>query len=284
MNTTKRNENSKAMITTKRINILKYVHIAIIVLGVLYILLPNFHTNLWFDESYSVAISKFSFQDIWNIGSNDVHPVLYYFILHIIGLFTNNSILSFRLLSVISIIILSIIGYTHIRKDFGDKVGIIFSFLVLFMPVVLVYSGEIRMYTFSMLLVTIMSIYGYRIYKSGVSNKNWIIFSIFSLASAYTHYYALATALVINLALFIYFLVMNIKQRNYEIKYIKYSGNLKRSIISAIVQIILYIPWLGTLIALTLKSSSGGFWIGKPNILQIFEFQFTGNLDSVYLI
>ncbi len=284
MNTTKRNENSKAMITTKRINILKYVHIAIIVLGALYILLPNFHTNLWFDESYSVAISKFSFQDIWNIGSNDVHPVLYYFILHIIGLFTNNSILSFRLLSVISIIILSIIGYTHIRKDFGDKVGIIFSFLVLFMPVVLVYSGEIRMYTFSMLLVTIMSIYGYRIYKSGVSNKNWIIFSIFSLASAYTHYYALATALVINLALFIYFLVMNIKQRNYEIKYIKYSGNLKRSIISAIVQIILYIPWLGTLIALTLKSSSGGFWIGKPNILQIFEFQFTGNLDSVYLI
>ena len=172
MNTTKRNENSKAMITTKRINILKYVHIAIIVLGALYILLPNFHTNLWFDESYSVAISKFSFQDIWNIGSNDVHPVLYYFILHIIGLFTNNSILSFRLLSVISIIILSIIGYTHIRKDFGDKVGIIFSFLVLFMPVVLVYSGEIRMYTFSMLLVTIMSIYGYRIYKSGVSNNN----------------------------------------------------------------------------------------------------------------
>ena len=152
------------------------------------------------------------------------------------------------------------------------------------MPVVLAYSGEIRMYTMAMLFVTFMAIYAYRIYKSGVSNKNWIIFSIFSLLSAYTHYYALAVAAVLNISLFVYFLVMNIKQRNYEVKYKKYSGNLKRSIISAIVQIILYLPWLGTLISLTVGSSKSGFWIGKPDFLQIFEFQFTGNLDSVYVV
>ena len=76
-----------------------------------------------------------------------MHPVLYYIILHIIGYFTGNSILSFRLVSTACVIIVAILGYTHIRKDFGEKVGIIFSFLVLFMPVVLAYSGEIRMYT-----------------------------------------------------------------------------------------------------------------------------------------
>ena len=279
-----KSENTKSMVVVNKKNVFKYAHIALIVLGSIFVLLSNFHTSIWFDESYSVGISNHSISEIWSIGSNDVHPVLYYIILHIIGLFTGNSILSFRLVSTACVIIVAILGYTHIRKDFGEKVGIIFSFLVLFMPVVLAYSGEIRMYTMAMLFVTIMAIYAYRIYKSGVSNKNWIIFTIFSLASCYTHYYALAAAFVINIALFLYFLINNIKQKNYEVKYKKYSGNLKRSIISAIVQIILYLPWLGTLISLTVGSSKTGFWIGKPDFMQIFEFQFTGNLDSVYLV
>ena len=276
-------ENTKYMIVVKKRNILKYLHIALIVLGSIFVLLSNFHTSIWFDESYSVEIASHSVPEIWSIGSNDVHPVLYYIILHFVGMLTENSILSFRLVSTACVIILSILGYTHIRKDFGEKVGIIFSFLILFMPVVLAYSGEIRMYTMAMLFVTIMAIYAYRIYKSGVSNKNWIIFSIFSLASCYTHYYALAVAFVINVSLFLYFLINNIKQRNYEVKYKKYSSNLKRSIISALAQIILYLPWLSTLISLTVGSSKTGFWIGKPDFLQIFEFQFTGNLDVIYL-
>ena len=279
-----KSENTKYMVVVKKRNILKYIHIALIVLGSIFVLLSNFHTSIWFDESYSVGIASHSVPEIWSIGSNDVHPALYYIILHFIGMLTGNSILSFRLVSIACVIILAILGYTHVRKDFGEKVGILFSFLILFMPVVLAYSGEIRMYTMAMLFVTIMAIYAYRIYKSGVSNKNWIIFSIFSLLSAYTHYYALAVAAVLNISLFVYFLVMNIKQRNYEVKYKKYSGNLKRSIISAIVQIIMYLPWLGTLIALTAKSSKGGFWIGMPDFWQIFEFQFTGNLDSVYVV
>ena len=278
-----RNEKSKYMIKVEKKNFCKYLHIGLIILGAIFILLSAFHESIWFDESYSVAISKHNISEIWSIGSNDVHPVLYYIILHFIGIFTNNSILSYRLLSSICVIILGILGYTHIRKDFGEIVGFIFTFLILFMPTTLVYSSEIRMYTLAMLFVTVMAIYAYRIYKSGVSNKNWVIFSIFSLASCYTHYYALAASFIINISLFLYFLIKNFKQRNYEVKYKKYSGNLKRSIISAICQVILYLPWLSTLISLTVGSSKGGFWIGKPDFLQILEFQFTGNLDVIYL-
>ena len=56
----------------------KYLHIAIIILGIIFISIPVFHSNLWFDESYSVGMANKSFIDIWNIGSNDVHPILYY--------------------------------------------------------------------------------------------------------------------------------------------------------------------------------------------------------------
>lgn len=276
--TNKANKDTQ-MIKVSKLDLNKYLHIAIILIGCAFILLPCFHTSIWFDESYSIKMATHSFAEIWSVGSYDVHPILYYMLLKIVGMLTNGSIIAYRIFSAIPLIILSILGITHIRKDFGEKVGILFSFLILFMPVTLVYSSEIRMYTWSMLFVTLTAIYGYRVYKSGVSRKNWILFSIFSLMSAYTHYYALVTVGIINIALFLYFLINNIKQRNYEVKYIKYSKNFKYSIISAIIQILLYLPWLGMFVK-QVGQVSNGYWIGFPNFIEIFEFQFTGNLGK----
>ena len=122
----------------------KHVHITIIILGIIFLSLCSFHTSLWFDESYSVALAKHSFVDIWKITGNDVHPALYYFGLHVIYLIFGNQVLLFRLFSVLATIILGIIGYTHIRKDFGVKCGVLFTFLTYFLPVMTAYSQEIR--------------------------------------------------------------------------------------------------------------------------------------------
>ena len=255
----------------------KYLHIVIIVLGIIFITIPIFHNNLWFDESYSVGMANKSFMDIWQIGSNDVHPILYYWILHLIYIIFGSNIFLYRIASMIPIAILGILGYTHIKKDFGEKVGILFSFFTFFLPISSVYSGEIRMYTWGMLFVTVMAIYAYRIYKNS-STKSWIIFAIFSLASAYTHYYALSIAGIINLLLFIYLLKNAIKQKSY-------TKDLKSFTISAIVQIILYIPWLYNLIN-QITGVSNGYWILEPSLellLQIFCFQFTGNLDIMFI-
>ena len=255
----------------------KYLHIALIILGIIFITIPVFHNNLWFDESYSVGMANKSFIDIWQIGSNDVHPILYYWILHLIYIIFGSNIYLYRIASMIPIAILGILGYTHIKKDYGEKEGILFSFFTFFLPIASVYSGEIRMYTWEMLFVTIMAIYAYRIYKKS-STKNWIIFAIFSLASAYTHYYALATAGIINLLLFIYLLKNAIKQKSY-------TKELKSFTISAIVQIILYIPWLYSLLN-QITGVSKGYWISAPSaklLLQIFCFQFTGNLDIMFV-
>ena len=126
---------------------IKYVHITIIILGIIFISIPIFHQNLWFDESYSVGIASTSFADIWNIGSNDVHPVLYYWILHIFYLLFGSNLYIYRIISMLPLAMLGIMGYTYVRKTFGEKVGFLFSFFVLFMPISSVYAGEIRMYT-----------------------------------------------------------------------------------------------------------------------------------------
>ena len=62
------------------------LHIILIIVGAVLILLPAFHSNIWFDESYSVGLVNHSFAEIWTIGSHDVHPILYYWMLKIVNL------------------------------------------------------------------------------------------------------------------------------------------------------------------------------------------------------
>lgn len=258
----------------------KKLHIAIIILGIVFIFLTAFHENIWFDESYSVAISRHSFGEIWNITGNDVHPPLYYWGLKIVGMITNYSILSYRLFSVMAIAILGIIGYTHIRKDFGERTGIVFSFLTYFLPIMCTYSQEIRMYSWSCLIVALLGIYAYRFYKSVNKNekgqvKNLVLFGIFSIASCYIHYYALATTGIINLILLIWLIKNRDNLDNAKI-------NLRNFIILAIIQIVLYIPWVMYLIQ-QLVHVGGGFWITLDPVItttEVLSFQFRRNLGT----
>ncbi len=263
---------------------IKFIHIGILIVGILFIALSIFHTSLWFDESYSVGMASKSFLAIYFIGRNDVHPILYYYILHIFYLLFGTNLYIYRLLSMIPLAILSMIGYTHIRKDFGEKVGLLFSFFTLFLPLNCVYSGEIRMYTWAMLFVSLMAIYAYRVYRKA-SYKNWTFFAIFSVLSAYIHYYSLATAFIINLILLIYFIKKAIEERKKDSKSKIYTTELKCFTISAISQIFLYSPWI-ICVWQQILGLSNGFWISRPTLklfLEIFIFQFTGNLDVKYV-
>lgn len=223
-------------------------HIAVIVIGIIFVSLGAFHSNLWFDESYSVGLARHTFGEIWSIGGHDVHPILYYWMLRIVYLMTGGTIMAYRIFSVIPIAIMIILGYTHIRKDFGEKTGFIFSFLSAFLPEMAQYAIEIRMYSWAILAVTILALYAYRLTKED-NTKNWIIFGLSSLASIYLHYYGLMAAGLINVFLLIYLIV---KRRKKGIIFIISFG---------ILQGLAYLPWLVNF-ATQLSNVSSGYWIG----------------------
>ena len=258
---------------------IKTWHILTIILGTIFISLGIFHTTIWFDESYSIAISNnHNFAEIWQIGGHDVHPVFYYWLLRILSLIFGNNILVYRLFSALALCALSILGYTHIRKDFGEKVGLLFSFFALFLPVCVVYAGEIRMYIWGMVFVTLMFIYGSRIHKGQTSIKNWVIFALFSLISAYTHYYGLMAAGIANGLLFLDLVVKATKQK-------QWTKELTCFMVQAAVELALYIPWILSLL-LQISQVSKGFWIQfefPKTVIEMFIFQFTGNLDTIYI-
>lgn len=266
---------------------IKNAHKIIILLGIIFILLAAFHEDIWFDESYSVAIANHSFTEIWTITGNDVHPPLYYWMLHILQLLFGSKVILYRIFSVMAIAILGILGYTHIRKDFGEKVGILFSFLTFFLPVMSTYSQEVRMYSWACLWVAVMAIYAYRMYKAIKDKKgkewditwkkeqlkNLILFGIFSIFCCYTHYYSLVTAFVVNLALLIY-LIKNRKE---------FSNILRNFMILGVIQVLLYIPWLYYLVG-QIRHVGGGFWItlGLSTAIEVPSFQFRRQLDTIF--
>ncbi|MCI9177757.1 MAG: hypothetical protein HFJ28_04180 [Clostridia bacterium] len=261
----------------KKQNKVKYFHIGIIILGIIFISIAAFHPDIWFDESYSVAIAKHKITDIWTITGNDVHPPVYYWMLHMVFLIFGNNVTIFRLFSVLAVAILGILGYTHVRKDFGEKTGLLFSFLAYFLPVMCTYSQEIRMYSWACLFTFVMAIYAYRFYQN-IKNekeenklKNLSLFGLFSMLCCYTHYYALVTACVVNLMLLIYC----IKKRKTN------SKDLRNFLILAAIQVILYVPWLYYLWK-QIRHVGGGFWIGLgiSTLVEVPSFQFKRQLDT----
>ena len=241
------------------------IHLLIIILGAIFVSLSIFHENLWFDEAYSVAMANQEFLDIWSIGSNDVHPVLYYWMLRIINILSNGSIIVYRMFSVLPIILLGILGITHIKKDFENKTGIIFSFLSFFIPVMIVYANQIRMYSWAAYIVTIFFIYSNRVYQEN-NIKNWIIFALSSLVSIYIHYYGLISVLVTNIFLILYF----IKNKKYK--------ELRIQIGIGIILISLFFSWAIKLV-MQIKHVSKGFWIRyefPETLLELIGFQMSG--------
>ncbi len=248
------------------------LHILIIILGTILFLIPAFHTNIWFDESYSVGLMNHSFAEIWTIAGNDVHPVLYYWILKIVNIIFGANIISYRIFSLLGIIVLGILGLTHIKKDFGNKTGLLFTFFSFFLPVMLNYALEIRMYSWTIVFVTLMLIYANR-WRKEKKQKNIILFGLTSIASCYMHYFALVCSGFVNVAMVIH-LIRNRKKL------------LKKEILTfilvEIMQVLLYLPWLFVFVG-QLTRVGGGFWITiefPQIVIDIINFQFKGSLEQ----
>ncbi|AEB07361.1 hypothetical protein Corgl_1260 [Coriobacterium glomerans PW2] len=229
----------------------------VIALGSAYLLAGAFHGNIWFDESYSLAISNHSISDIIRIGSADVHPVLYYIALWILRQVSGGGILACRLFSVAGSISLGLLGFGCVRRDYGQRVGAMFSFLALFTPYVSHMSVEIRMYSWCAFAVTLCFIFAARIYRvccrdaqsARIPLSWWVTFHAASLASAYLHYFGTICALFIVVALYAGI------TRTHADRSVR-AG----LVVGAVLQVLCYLPWLIIFLRQIVKVESG-FWI-----------------------
>lgn len=279
-------------------------HALVLAAGLAFILTGAFHGNVWFDESYSVGIAQHSFAEIWDIGSGDVHPVLFYWGLHLVYLVFGANILAFRLFAVAGTFMLAALGLLVIRRDFGWKVGVLFSVFALFTPYVSFMAVEIRMYSWASFTVMLCALFAWRIACvlraadedasslgqggtlvrgwwsriadrarersghawCGVSVSWWVIFFAASLASAYLHYYGVLSAFLINAFLLAYLVWRCVRRHASPVVLVPFA-------LGALVQVVAYLPWL-SVVASQVGVVSGSYWANVTFPRTLVEWAF----------
>lgn len=199
--------------------------------------------SLWNDEGTSVALASLSIEAIINGAARDIHPPLYYLLLHFWMSFVGTTEYAIRFLSVIAGVITVAYVFRIAYSVFDRRVAIIAAFLTASSPFQVYYSQEARMYIW-VTLWSAVSFWafiklqgskftvvrdqeaGVREQQSAVSGQRsvifgprslvggrrsavgiWIVYIATTLAALYTQYVGAFIVLAENLAFAIWWLV-----------------------------------------------------------------------------
>lgn len=263
---------------TKSSTLTKRLHIAVLIFGAALFSVCAANANIWFDECYSLAAVSCSASDIVSVLTDDVHPFLYYFLLKAVYHLTGHSLFAMRLFSAFGMWLLALAGYTHVRRYISARVGLLFSLFCVLSPASIKYAGEIRMYSFGALFAFFAAFYAYLSLSSPTSGTagseshgtphrsvKLVLFAVFSVATAYTHYYGLVTVCVINA----FFIVAAIAKK-------LRAGEI---LATCAAQLLLYIPGFAVFITQSTRVAGGEYWIRVkyPDVLfQTLSYAATG--------
>ncbi len=102
--------------------------------------------SLWNDEGTSVALSSLSLPAILSGAAHDIHPPLYYFLLHFWMPLAGQTEFSVRFLSVAAGVLVVAATFATAALWFGQRVGTLAALLCACSPIQIYYSQETRMY------------------------------------------------------------------------------------------------------------------------------------------
>ncbi len=213
-------------------------------------------SSIWHDEGFSLMLASRSPLDIWLGSARDVHPPLYYEILHFWTEIFGNSVLSVRSLSLVAGIIVVWLGY-QIAFMISKKrnVALLAGLLLSLNPFLIRYSQEVRMYGILgvFLLIAIIGLI-----KVSKDSKDWfgyVLYVIGVSAGLYTHYF---TAVVV-IAFWIYIV---------SIYFIKNKITLItnwRWWLANILALLIFLPWVPSMMAQFTRAQGLG-WLSKTSI------------------
>lgn len=254
----------------KKINFPKYIINNINIFAIILVILNFigiFDNNFWVDEAYSIELVKNNVSTIIVTTAKDVHPPLYYLILKLFVSTLGYHPWVYHFVSFLPYLITVIFTCKCIQNEFGKGTALLFLLMMSLCGNAIYYTMEVRMYSYGALFVLLSFYYYFQIIKRN-KKKDYILFTIFSLCAAYTHYYCL-----LSVATF-YALLM--------IRAIINKKDIKNILLVWIITILAYLPWMFVLLD-ALKTVSDDFWLTKyPSFLESIKFVFS--YQSPYLL
>lgn len=216
-----------------------------------------FNNNVWTDEAFTIDLLKLDFPGILHGTASDVHPPLYYLIAKCFVLVFGSSLLSLKMVSIIPMILCMTWGAAIIWKRFDFHTALLFNVLLFSIPCTMEYAVQIRMYSWAIFFITFMGLWAYEAYLE----QKWQYFAgviLTSAASAYTHYFAFVSAILIYGFLFL------------ALAFTKKKALLKW-LVSVIVSLLLFVPWMPYM-KIQVRGVSKNYWISEITGETVREF------------
>lgn len=151
--------------------------------------------SLWYDEGFSVALAKSSLAQAVAWTAQDVHPPLYYLLLHVWIALAGDSAWAVRTFSVLCGVAAVPLVYVLGKRAFNGATGLVAAALVVFSPLHLYYARETRMYALLTALSVLSSYLVLRLTAATDTAERdgalWELYCVTAVAMAYVHYFAL---------------------------------------------------------------------------------------------
>ena len=214
--------------------------------------------SLWFDEGFAIRLASLGVVQIWE---DELHPPLYFILLHVWTNFWGISEFSTRFLSLIFGFLAIFMIYKVGKLIYSKEVGLLSSLLLALSEFHIYYSQEVRMYSL-MTLLTLFSFYCF-IKLLKVRNRMYLIGYILSSSLLiYTHIFGVFIIIAQNIYIVPTFVL---SKKVYKL-------NFKRWILLQTIIIILYTPYIVVLLS---QISPKGLGIAEPSIYSIIQTFFT---------
>ena len=191
--------------------------------------------SLWNDEGTSVAVAQRDLATIARDAANDIHPPLYYWLLHGWVRLLGTGEAAVRSLSALLGVALVALIYAlgrWLRPQEGAWIGLLAAFLAAVNPFQVYYSQEARMYMLVAVLAAAVVLALVRFVESGPIAA-LVALVVLEAAGLYTHYSFIFLVAVVNLAY-----LLSLRTRRLD------RGQLLGWIASQAVVVLLYLPWL----------------------------------------
>lgn len=172
--------------------------------------------SLWNDEGTSVALAPLSLSAIVDAAAKDIHPPLYYFLLHFWIPFGGVSEFAVRFLSVLAGVLVVALTFRLARLFFDREIAIIAAFLSAFSPFQVYYSQETRMYIWVTLFAAVSVFAMVRLLAAieeqptslRLRNRSQVVsglaYMVATLAMLYTQYVGAFVVLAENVAVLVW--------------------------------------------------------------------------------
>ncbi|MDL1898305.1 hypothetical protein FBQ82_18820 [Anaerolineae bacterium CFX7] len=191
--------------------------------------------SLWYDETVSVVLAQSELGELIRHTAGDIHPPLYYLLLHFWGRLAGWSEFAMAFVSLWFGVLLIALVY-RVARDWlqSRNIAMLAALWVAISPYNIWYSQEVRMYTLGATL-GLLSVYFLRrmLAREKIFSRDFFAYVIFTVLGFYTLYY------FVFLMLFEYVWVatqlVQIKNRK---------SKIKNFLASQLALLLLYLPWL----------------------------------------